>query len=197
MEPVAKWMKLVLLVAGVVGGIGFYQPFYEYRGLEISPYRMVTGYRAEEVGLQNDPIRLRELNDTVMRENIIAYRGFTVEKKTRANTVPYLFAGAAIWLLVGLGAIVVGRFGFTAALFTLAGSLLALGGYMREYKWQRDLIRDGEPSILASSSTLLLVTGLVALAASLVALIWRDPGRPKKPPPARTVEIPEARVVSR
>lgn len=195
---VVKWMKLVLLVVGIVGGFAFFEPFYDYGQLEVSPYRMVTGFTAEELGLENDPIRLREVNDTVMYEDVAVLRGFYRRtNERRVALVPCFFAAAVLWGLIGLGAIVAGRLGFMAALFTLAASLLAIGGYMREYRWQRDLLREGHAAILSTSATLLLVTGLVALAASIVALIWRDPGRPKKPTAPPAVDIPAARIVRR
>jgi uncharacterized heparinase superfamily protein len=67
---------------------------------------------------------------------------------------------------------------------------------MRELKISRMLAPDGGHVELSTGATLLLLSGLVALIASLVVLVKREPDRPVKPPRPPPIELPVARVIS-
>jgi hypothetical protein len=183
-------MKVLVLMAGALGVIGFFEPFFDYgNDLPISPYRIARGFSAEELGMQDQPARARSINDEFQYE----HSADPTIKNERHSPVPYYFLSALAFMLIGLGAVFVGRFTGIAALFSLMASLLALGGWMREFRVDRDIVREGGHAMMTSGSSLLLVSGLLGLVASIVVLARRDPGRPKPPPPPPV--IPEARLV--
>lgn len=183
-------MKVLVLMAGALGVVGFFEPFFDYgNGLPISPYRIVRGFDADELGMQDRPAQVRAVNDEFQYEHS-ADPNVKVERR---SPVPYYFLSALAFVIIGLVAVVVGRFSGIAALFSLAGSMLALGGWMREFRVDRDIVREGGHAMMTGASSLLLVSGLLGLVGSLVVLARRDPGRPKPPPPPPV--LPEARLL--
>jgi hypothetical protein len=194
MNVVVKLMKVLVLLAGCAGALGFYKPFFDYGTLQVSAHRILTGFTAEEVGLQPDQhVALHDFNQAIQTEEWTT--GINVTEHRR-SPVPYYFLSAIAFVLVGLVSLIRGRFSGFAALFSLSGALLAVGGWMREVRHTRGMTIDGGTIHLSTGATLLLVSGLVALVASLVVLIKREPDRPKKPPKPPAIDLPEARLIS-
>ena len=179
-------MKVLVLIAGCVGVFAFFQPFFDYGELPVSAYRIIKGFSAAEVGLEDyEDGKLQYLNDRVQREQ-------PDWGSAHRSPVPFYFLSAIAFVIVGLVSVLRGRFSGFAALFSLAGAMLGLGGWAREVKLDRMLAPDGGDVTLALGATLLLVSSLLALIASLVVLVKREPERPVKPP---RIELPEARLV--
>jgi hypothetical protein len=178
-------MKALVLVAGCLGAIGFFEPFFDYRGEPVSAYRIASGFDAEV-------IRSPDRETFIDPDSGLQMIRVKLEQKT--SPIPFYFLSAIVFLLAGFAAIVVGRFSGFVALITLSGALLALGGYMHEVNLDRRLVRAGGEALLSHGATLLLVSGLLGLVASIVVLVKREPAKPKppKPPP----ELPVARVIS-
>ena len=62
-------MKVLVLLAGCAGVLGFFQPFFDYGERPVSAYRILTGFTAEELGLE--PYQkgmLRDYNERIQRE---------------------------------------------------------------------------------------------------------------------------------
>lgn len=186
-------MKVLVLVAGCLGAIGFFQPFFDYGDLPVSAKRIITGFTAQEAGLEEHRLGdLRELNEHVQLE-----RGVVLGAgSSHRSPVPYYFLSAIVMVIVGAVSLIRGRFSGFAALFSLSAAMLALGGWLRELRLHRMLAPNGGEVVLSTGATLLVVSGAIALIASLVVLIKREPDPPPKPPEPPTIELPEARVVS-
>lgn len=93
-------------------------------------------------------------------------------------------------MLLALWAIVRRRMSGLAGLLTLPASFLAIGGWLRELKLDRLI----ETSHTSTGATLLGLSGIIALVATIVLFVRAEPPRP--PPKKKTaVEIPSARVV--
>jgi len=179
-------MKVLVLVAGFVGTLGFFEPFFAIGDAEISAYRFARADDSEVTRLTDERLTHDGYNVWV--------GGMSVQpRKTRAM-IPFYFLSAIVFLVIGFIAVTRGRLSGTLALFSLCGAMFALGGWMHEYRFDRDLVRDGLPSLMTVGATLLLVSGLLGLLGSIVVLVKREPEVPKPPPPPP--EIPEARVVS-
>ncbi|HEX5062153.1 MAG TPA: hypothetical protein VFV99_22440 [Kofleriaceae bacterium] len=183
---VRRWMKVLVLVAGFLGVLGFVEPFFEIGDVEVSAYRIASRADSLVVRLTREPIYADEARFEV--------GGITVEPRATRSMIPYYFASAIVFLLVGFIALVRGRLSGFVALPSLCAALFALGGWMREYRFDRDLVRDGHPALLAVGAKLLLLSGLLGLIGSVVVLVKREAEVPKPPPPPP--EIPEARVVT-
>lgn len=187
-------MKLVVLIAGLTGVAGFFLPFYRFGNLEVRGPNMIVGFTSHELGLDERPDRASEINRELRHEHVISLVNFDHEEiHDPPNRVPYFFGCSAVLALIGLIAVLIGRLGFLAALGSLAAGLASLGGFLHVYAWQRDVIREGGERFIAGGAYWLLVSSLIGIAASLVALIWADPGRPPPPPPLP--ELPQARLL--
>ena len=186
---------MVVLLAGLVGVLGFFQPFFTYRGDKISAYRIMRGSTVPGGRIVADLTNLRADKDDVPKWEL-APRIEPSLQSAPMSPVPIYFASAAVMILVGLLAFAMRRFSGFAALFSLAAGMLAIGGWLNEVRTDRDLVRAGIPAMITTGATLLLVSGLVGFAASLVVLIKREPNRPKPPPKPPEIELPVARVIS-
>jgi hypothetical protein len=183
-------MKVLVLLAGCVGVLGFFQPFFEFREHPISAYRMLHGTNFDDSFVY----RLTKLRDD---HNAVPWQsGPYVEVDRHASPVPMYFASAIVMIVVALVAFAMRRFSGFGALFSLAAGMLAIGGWLRELRIDRDLVRAGGQAMMTSGATLLLVSGLVGFAASIAVLIKREPAPPKPPPEPPEIELPVARVIS-
>jgi hypothetical protein len=184
-------MKVLVLLAGLIGVLGFFQPFYAYRGHEVSAYRIVRS--AEEPGSI-----VAEITEVRAHEYMVAWPQVRprVEPSSRTSPVPIYFASAIVMILVAFVAFAMRRLSGFGALFSLAAGMLAIGGWLNELRVERDRARAGFEEMLTTGGTLLLVSGLLGLAASLVVLIKREPNRPQPPPKPPAIELPVARVIS-
>lgn len=93
-------------------------------------------------------------------------------------------------LLAGIVAVIRRRMGGFLGLFTLAASLLAIGGWLRELR----LDRINEGSHTAIGGTLLGVSGVICLLATVAVMISREPPVVKKTPAIKP-SLPVARIV--
>lgn len=185
-------MKVVVLLAGLIGVLGFFQPFFAYRGHEVSAYRIVRGSQYPGGRIVGEIADLRADHDYSPSWQINP----PIEPSGNMSPVPIYFASAIVMVLVGLVAFAMRRFSGFGALFSLAAGMLAIGGWLNEVRVDRDLVRAGFRAMLTTGGTLLLVSGLIGFAASLVVLIKREPNRPKPPPKPPEIELPVARVIS-
>jgi hypothetical protein len=185
-------MKVAVLLAGLIGALGFVQPFFEYGDLPVSAYRVLTGFTAEELDLDAQPTSLRHINELIQTEEWVS--AVTPNERHR-SPVPFYFLSAIVFIVVGGVSLIRGRFSGFAALFSLSGAMLAIGGWMRELKRAPDIAPNGGDFLMGTGSTLLLMSGLVALVSSLVVLIKREPDRPVKPPKPPEIQLPEARLL--
>jgi hypothetical protein len=192
-------MKVVVLLAGLIGVLGFFQPFFEFAEEPVSAYRIVRGPFGDGGGTVSRVARLRDLsdNDPVndLRYSDPVDRSLSIGP-VPTSPVPIYFASAVVMILVGLVAFAMRRFSGFAALFSLAAGMLAIGGWLNEVRIDRDLVRAGARAMMTTGATLLLVSGLLGFAASLVVLIKREPNRPKPPPKPPEIQLPVARVIS-
>jgi hypothetical protein len=181
-------MKVLVLIAGCVGMIGFFEPFFDYGDMPVSAYRVARGFDPEAAGVHERP----EIYESYGKNSVRL--SFDDGSKPRlATPIPIYFASALVFLVVGFTAIVVGRFSGLFALFSLAASMLALGGWLRELRIDREITRAGGDGMMVVGAKLLLLSGLLGLLGSIVVLIKREPAKPK--PPRPPPELPEARVV--
>jgi hypothetical protein len=175
--------------------LGFFQPFFAYRGDKISAHRIVRGPTIPGGRIVADIAKLRaEKNEAPTWQ--LRPRIDPSLPAAHTSPVPIYFASAIVMILVGLVAFAMRRFSGFAALFSLAAGMLAIGGWLNEVRIDRDLVRAGIPGMMTTGATLLLVSGLLGFAASLVVLIKREPNRPKPPPKPPEIELPVARVIS-
>lgn len=181
-------MKVVVLVAGCLGVIGFFEPFFQHRDLEVSAHRIVTGFDWEEINLTKRRAYLVDLNDNPAMEQALG-----LNFNNAISPVPFYFISAIVFLVVGFVSLVYGRLSGFAALFSLSAAMLALGGWMRELRVDRELVRAGGERMMTHGATLLLISGLLGLVGSIMVLVKREPAKPKPPPPPP--DIPQARVV--
>lgn len=189
-------MKYVVLVAGAVGMLGFFEPFFVFelgdRKVDASPRALLLGFDDPKL----EPLRYEEAPDCV--KNVLQLDGGQVlggyvcgQADKHKSYVPYYFASTIIFVLLSLWAIVRRRMSGFAGVLTLPASFLAIGGWLREMKLDRLI----ESSHITTGAHLLGVSGLIALAATIVLLVWREPPLlPKKKPVAKPT-LPEARIV--
>jgi hypothetical protein len=183
-------MKVLVLVAGCVGVIGFFEPFFKsgYNDETVSAYRIAQGFDENALGLGNRP----DIYESYGERGTIHF-GSERGPGSSAAPVPFYFVSALVFLIAGFVSLVLGRFSGAAALCALAAAMLALGGWMREFRIDREIVRAGGTAMLAVGSKLLLLSGLLGLVGSLVVLIKREPAKPPPPPPPP--KLPEARIV--
>jgi hypothetical protein len=183
-------MKVLVLLAGMVGVLGFFQPFFEYDKQPISAYRIVRGTHVDGGTVVHRVLHMRDPHsqDWDGRE--------FPETGDHTSPVPFYFASAFVMILVALVAFAMRRLSGFAALFSLAAGMLAIGGYLNEVRIDREVVRAGFHAMLTSGASLLLVSGLLGFAASLVVLIKREPDRRKPPPKPPEINLPEARLIS-
>ena len=180
-------MKVLVLIAGSIGVIGFFEPFFiDRHGEPVSADRIASGYDAE---VARSPHPEEKYVDSETGRPMLRVK---IDHDT--SPIPFYFISALVFLFVGFAAIVVGRFSGFAALCSLSAALLALGGYMHELIVDRKLTRASIDAMVSHGATMLLVSGLLGLVGSIVVLVNREPAKPKppKPPP----ELPVARVIT-
>jgi len=191
-----RWLKFVVLVAGAIGLAGFFLPFFVFETgrteMRVSGYHLLVGFgnpELDQIAGETSPNCIKE----ALPINVGGGIGYSCDPEgphSHRSYVPYYFLSTAVMLLVGLIAAIRRRMGGLLGLFTLAASLLALGGWLRELR----LDRINETSHTAIGGTLLGVSGVFCLLATVAVLIWREPHPIKK---KRTIEptLPEARIV--
>jgi hypothetical protein len=195
MTTFLRSMKLVVLLAGLVGIGAYFLPCFVFelgpRKIEVTAYTMTVGF--DDPALE--PLRHESQPDCVQNvtqfDNGSVLSGYVCgQADDHLSYVPIYFASAAIFVLLALWAIIRRRMSGLAGLLTLPGSFLAIGGWLREMK----LDRLSETSHVTTGAYLLGVSGLLALAATIVLLIKSEPRLPRKKPVVKAT-LPEARVV--
>lgn len=193
---VSRAMKYVVLLAGAIGVLGFFQPFFVF---ELGKHDVEASAHALLVGFDDPTLEpLRYEDATECAQNVFQSKDGTIlsgyscgKPDKHPSYVPYYFLSTIIFALAGLWAIVRRRMSGLAGVLTLPASFLATGGWLRELK----LDRLSETSHTALGATLLGVSGIVALLATVVLLVWREPAQPAKKTPVVKPTLPEARVV--
>lgn len=179
----SRYWKLLVFVAALAGLHGFFEPFFVYgsgdQEIRASAFRIRVGFDSIE---QIDPsaagldpelakARLREINEAIqydLYERRSPFSGAVMAETSRRSFVPYYFLAVAGVFLVAFIVLVNGQMGWLTALSALVCGLLAIWGYLRELRMNREL--------LASGSTWLLVSGVLAVVAA-IGCLWRpDPG---------------------
>lgn len=193
MANVSRAAKYVILLAGAIGILGFFQPFFVFelgsRRIEASAHTLLVGFDDPKL----DILRYEESPDCI-HESIATDNGYLLNGTScghgdeHRSYAPIYFASAAMFTLVALWAIARRRMSGLAGILTLPASFLAIGGWLRELK----LDRLSDTSHTSTGATLLGVSGIVALIATIVVLVRAEPLRPPK---KKVVEIPAARVV--
>ena len=180
-------MKVLVLIAGCIGAVGYFEPFFIDHGERLTASRLLD-YDADRLGKANEPVRFYDAKGMPIFDEADLY------KQPKQSPVPFFFLSAIVFLIVGFVSIVLGSFNFVLALCSFSAAMLALGGYMHAVNLSRHLAHDGHPAHLAHGATMLLVSGLLGLVASIVALVKREPPKPEppKPPP----QLPEARLIT-
>jgi hypothetical protein len=193
MATVSRAMKYVVLLAGALGVFGFFQPFFVFeageRTIEASAHTLLVGFDDPKL----DPLRYEATPDCV--QNVIALDNGSVldgvscgHGDKHRSYVPIYFLSAAVFALLALWAIARRRMSALAGVLTLPASFLAIGGWLRELKL--DLLV--ESSHTSTGATMLGLSGIVALGATIVLFVRAEPPRPSK---KKLIEIPAARVV--
>lgn len=190
---VMRWMKYVMLLAGAIGVLGFFLPFFVF---EVGDREVPASARTLLVGFddpQLEPLRYEAspdcISEVLQTDNGHVLGGYSCGHADKHKSfVPMYFASAIIFGLVGLWSIVRRRMSGFAGLFTLPASFLALGGWLRELKLDRLV----ESSHTSTGATLLGVSGILALAATVAIFIRPEPA--KKTPVVKPT-LPEARIV--
>ena len=81
-------MKVLVLVAGCVGVIGFFEPFFQYRDLEVSAHRIASGVDWEEINVTQRRAYLVDLDDNPAMQQAL---GLNFQRR--------YFAGAVLFYL--------------------------------------------------------------------------------------------------
>lgn len=194
MLSVSRAMKYVVLLAGAVGVLGFFQPFFVFeigsRRIEASAHTLLVGFDDPKL----DVLRYEESPDCI-HESIATDNGYVLGGTScghgdkHKSYAPIYFASAVIFVLLALWAIARRRMSGLAGVLTLPASFLAIGGWLRELK----LDRFSETSHTSIGATLLGVSGIIGLLATIVVFVRAEPPRPPKK--KKPVELPAARVV--
>jgi hypothetical protein len=196
MTTLLRSMKLVVLFAGLLGVGAYLLPFFVFelgpRNVEVSAHEILTGFDDPTL----DPLRYEQTGGCT--QNVMSFdngsvlSGYVCEETTKhLSYVPIYFASAVIFVLLGLWAIIRRRMSGLAGLLTLPGSFLAIGGWLREMK----LDRLSDTSHTAIGASLLGLSGILALLATVVLLVRQEPRRPVKKKPVVKATLPEARIV--
>jgi hypothetical protein len=196
MTKVSRAMKYVVLLAGALGVLAFFLPFFVFevgsRRVEASAYTLLVGF--DDPALE--PLRHEAAPDCVQNvlqlDNGSILGGYVCGQADKHNSyVPYYFASAIVFSLLALWAIARRRMSGLAGVLALPASCLAIGGWLRELK----LDRLSETSHTTVGASLLGLSGILALLATVVLLVRREPPRPAKKKPMEKPTLPEARVV--
>jgi hypothetical protein len=173
--------KLMVLLAGVAGAIGFFAPLVDYRNSDgaltgdASAFQIVRGadhagdlkIRAEQLGLSHaDSERLAR----ALHHGIEAYAG----------AVAACFVPAVLLFVLGLLLLLrdrMGRFAGLCAIVLGAGS-----GATFSWFWQADQTSRDPGASLGLGVYLLLAAGLGGIVAGLGALLAPDRGGPPHAP---------------
>lgn len=183
-------MKVVVLLAGLIGVLGFFQPFFTYDDEPVSAYRIARGPHVEDGRVVHRVLHIRDPRTTDWFQDPF------FESADHPSPVPFYFASAIAMIAVAFVAFAMRRLSGFVALFSLAAGMLAIGGWLNEVRIDRDLVRAGFHTMMTTGATLLLASGVLAFVASLVVLIKREPNRPTPPPKPPAIDLPEARLIS-
>ncbi len=187
MDALARSWKVLVLLAGVIGAIGFFQPFYEYPDIdfEVSAYKLAVGFKSvDEVGTQRlglEPeqatsklaqVRLREFEAAIRNEELtVVSRGGAESTSEHRSFVPYYFLGAALLLAIAFYSLVEKKLSTTTAWVVLLASLPTLWGFARAWKMASSAHID-----LGTGALLLGGMGIATLGVGFGALVREDPG---------------------
>ena len=195
MKGALRWMKVVVLLAGALGVLSFFVcPFFVFetdaQSIRATPYELLVGFANpahDKLGFEKPgPDCVKE----ALTPSLVGVSCNPQAAQSHRSFVPLYFISSAVLVLIGLIAIALRRLSGWLGLVTLAASLLAIGGWLREMR----VDRYSEGSHVAYGAALLGVSGVIALLASIAVMIWREPERKKKKPTVVPV-LPEARVV--
>jgi hypothetical protein len=177
-----RLLKLVLLVAGALGGIGFFLPFVHDGDRSISARDALTRVEEDWTLCDRPLTRGLYLPPDECKHTVYGQDQPVGPAPTHRSYLPFYFVGPAVMLVVAAIALVRRRLGGLLALCALPASLVAIGGPLRELRVHHDL---------GWGAALLAISGVVGLIVAIAGVGWSEPEPPKPPP-----EIPEARVVT-
>jgi hypothetical protein len=196
---VVRWMKAVVLFAGALGVLAFFLPFFEVQvGTQTVPapaYRLAgfDGPRLELIETSEACAEQMDNGDPALaRQGRMPGDSSCDDRQSHRTYVPLYFLSSAVLLIVGSIALIRRRMGGLLGLVTLAASMLAIGGWLRALRMER-LYENAHVSV-AVGATMLGISGTLAILASLVVLIWREPVPARKKPVIKPT-LPEARIV--
>ncbi len=191
-----------MLLVGAMGAWAFFQPFYDYDGLdfEVSAYRMVVGFSsieqigADRLGVPTDSVntdsareRLREVNEWVKGEEVVSNNDGQRTRQNMHSFVPWYFLTVAALLAVAFYSFVERKLRNGAAWATVIASLAALWGFSRA--WRFVGATDGVQ--LGLGAWILGATGVLAVVVAIASMIREDPGGFFKNSPTDDDEIVE------
>jgi hypothetical protein len=188
---VLRWMKVIVLLAGGLGVLAFFLPYYTFEysdtheQVPASAYHLAVGFPDPSHDHLMYEVRTRCMPDDQACLDTEDQQG----ARLHHIKVPYYFWTTITFLLVGILSIWRKRMSIPAGLFALAASMFAIGLWLNEinHDW---MTPHSHPAI---GATLLGIAGLVALGPSFAVLYWREPD----PVPLFKIRVPMARVVKR
>jgi len=188
---VLRWMKVIVLMAGGLGVLAFFLPYYTFEYTDThekvpaSAYHLAVGFP--------DPLHdhlMYEVRTRCRPDDLPCMENEDLNgAELHHIKVPFYFWTAATFLLVGILSIWRKRMSIPAGLCALAASMFAIGLWLNEinHDW---MTPESTPAI---GATLLGIAGLIALVPSFAVLYWREPD----PVPLFKIRVPQARVVRR
>ncbi|HUS27472.1 MAG TPA: hypothetical protein VMZ53_03155 [Kofleriaceae bacterium] len=184
-----RWMKVIVLVAGGLGVLAFFLPYYTFEYSDTHELVPASGYHLA-VGFPNPAhdhwryqVRTRCMpDDQYCHEDLEGAELHHIR-------VPLYFWTALVFLVVGIVSIWRKRMSIPAGFATLVASLFGVGLWLNElnHDW---MTPESTPAI---GCTLLGIAALLSLAPSIAVLYWREPD----PIPLFKIRVPQARVVRR
>ena len=174
-----KLWKVIVLLAGVAGVIGFFTPLVEYRGAvgrvisDASAFQMVRGADADAardmatqaIALGISPEAAARLGK-VLHDSVHAYRGGLIA----------FFVPAGLLILLGIVLALRERMGRLAGLLSLIFGAASCAVFWRF--WQADQASGDVAASLGLGLYLMLGSGLGGVLAGLGALLHPDRGSP-------------------
>jgi hypothetical protein len=185
---VLRWMKVVVLLAGALGVLAFFLPYFVFdlgnRKVNASAYELAFGFKDPHL----DKLRSTKRPLCGKSPDTGEYVCDIDDLPNTRSLVPIYFASTIIFLLAGASAIWRKRMDLISGLSVLAASLFAIGCWLHEINstlgvWHQTAI----------GAVLLGVSGLIALGPSIAVIYWREPD----PVPLFKIRVPQARIVRR
>lgn len=187
---VLKWMKVVVLLAGALGVLAFFLPYFTFnvegRKIDATPYQLASG--------TGDPLISKLVSDQNpmcwsspdTNERVCDYEGLP----TTHSIVPLYFLSTIAFLLTAAYAIWRKRMDVFGGLTVLAASLFAIGCLLHELNSEH---HHGVLPSIGPGALLLGLSGLLAMGPAIAIIYWREPD----PVPLFKIRVPQARVVRR